>query len=338
MLIPGRGFLKLLLVVGFAVMDAVCAAGDPPDLLIQRLLDAGKPQEALRQIAALDPETRALPLVDHLAGIAHYQQGSYREAVSHLQRSFEASHAGSPQRLQAAHLLGMSHYLAGAMAEAIPYLEALSGSSLDNSETQYMRGISYLHTHRYQDSRLAFSRMFSVPPDSAAACLLNAQMMIRRNHEDAAEKELKEALKLDPKLPQAHFLLGELAIYRGDIEAGIELLKAEIELNPGFAMSYYRLGEALTRQMNWDDSIAPLQKSIWLNPFFSGPFIVLGKVYLKKGDLSNAENILRRALSMDANNYAGHHLLGQVLQRLGRIEEAREEFQVAERLRPSARD
>ena len=73
--------------------------------------------------------------------------------------------------------------------------------------------------------------------------------------------------------------------------------------------------------------------AIWLNPFFSGPFIVLGKVYLKKGDLANAESILKRALTMDVNNYSGHYLLAQVYQKAGREEDARKEFQTAERLR-----
>jgi tetratricopeptide (TPR) repeat protein len=101
-------------------------------------------------------------------------------------------------------------------------------------------------------------------------------------------------------------------------------------------MAHYRLGEAYTRQLKWDESIAPLQKSIWLNPYFSGPYIVLGKVYLKKADLANAENMLRRALQMDPNNYSGHHLLAQVLQQSNRPDEARKEFEIAERLRAGA--
>jgi Tfp pilus assembly protein PilF len=54
---------------------------------------------------------------------------------------------------------------------------------------------------------------------------------------------------------------------------------------------------------------------------------------LKKGDLPNSESILRRALSMDPNNYSGHHLLAQVLQQAGRMAEAKKELDVAESLR-----
>jgi tetratricopeptide (TPR) repeat protein len=203
----------------------------------------------------------------------------------------------------------------------------------ENVEVAYVLGTCYIRTQNPDGAREAFARMFGVPPGSASAYLMNAQMMMRQQVEALAEKELHKALELDPKLPQAHFLLGEIAIYNANIELGIELLQKEIAINPAFAMAYYRLGEAYTRQLKWDDAMAPLQKSIWLNPFFSGPFIVLGKVYLKKGDLANAESILRRALRMDPNNFSGHHLLAQVLQQANRMDEAKKEFELADRLR-----
>ncbi len=98
-------------------------------------------------------------------------------------------------------------------------------------------------------------------------------------------------------------------------------------------MAYYRLGEALSRQLKWDEAIPPLQKSIWLNPFFSGPYIVLGKVYLKKQDLGNAENMLRRSTTIDPKNFGAHYLLAQVLQQAGKTVEAKTEFALAEKLR-----
>ena len=75
-----------------------------------------------------------------------------------------------------------------------------------------------------------------------------------------------------------------------------------------------------------------LQRSLWINPFYSGPYILLGRAYLRKDQPATAEGMLRRAIEYDPNNRTAHYVLGQVLQRLGRLEEAKREFAIAERL------
>jgi Tfp pilus assembly protein PilF len=42
--------------------------------------------------------------------------------------------------------------------------------------------------------------------------------------------------------------------------------------------------------------------------------------------------MLRRAIQYDPNNRSAHYLLAQVLQQMGRTEEAKREFDIAERL------
>lgn len=272
----------------------------------------------------------------HLLGLAYYQKADYARAIEHFSLAVKLDTEAGRQYRQDVQMLGLSHYLAGHVKEAIPYLEQVKSWAPENVEMAYTLGNSYIQTHEPDKAREAFARMFSVTPGSASAYLINAQMMIRQQFEEFAEKELQKALEIDPKLPQANFLLGELAIYRAELERGIAFLQKEISINPGFAMAYYMLGEAYTRQLKWDAAIAPLQKSIWLNPFFSGPYIVLGKVYLKKGELPNSESMLRRALIRDPNNFSGHHLLAQVLQQSNRAEEAKKEFELADKLRTSS--
>jgi tetratricopeptide (TPR) repeat protein len=299
----------------------------------EALLRAGKADAALQMLTPIARTETNQAQVDHLLGLAYYQKNDYARAVEYLSLSVKVAPESGQQYRQAVQLLGLSHYLLGHSKEAIPYLEQVRNWSPNNTEMAYALGISYVQVHNPDKAREAFARMFGVSPASASAHLINAQMMIRQQFEEFAEKELQKALELDPKLPQANFLLGELAIYHANVDLGVDLLKKEIAINPGFAMSYYMLGEAYGRQLKWDEAIAPLQKSIWLNPFFSGPYVVLGKVYLKKGDLPNAEAILRRALAMDPNNYSGHHLLAQVLQQADRMAEAKKEFEIAESLR-----
>lgn len=299
----------------------------------QRLLQAGQADAAIAVLSALSGNGSTAATINHLLGLAYYQKNDYAHAIEYLSRSLSQTAVDSKQRRQSVQLLGMAHFFLNHYKEAIPYLEQVKTWAPDNVEAAYVLGISHIQTGNPDAARAAFARMFKVPPASAAAHLLNAQMMIRQEFEDFAEKELRAALALDPRLPQAHFLLGELAIYRANIALGIELLQKEIEINPGFGMAYYRLGEAYTRELKWDEAIGPLQKAIWLSPYFSGPYIVLGKVYLKKGDLTNAEGMLRRALKMDPNNYSGHHLLAQVLRAANRPDEAKKEFETAEQLR-----
>ena len=71
---------------------------------------------------------------------------------------------------------------------------------------------------------------------------------------------------------------------------------------------------------------------MWLNPYFSGPYVLMGKAYQAKGDRAAAEGMLRRAVGYDPNNKTAHYLLAQLLQQLGRAEEARKEFEIAEKL------
>jgi cytochrome c-type biogenesis protein CcmH/NrfG len=97
-------------------------------------------------------------------------------------------------------------------------------------------------------------------------------------------------------------------------------------------MALLRLGDAYVRQSKWDDAIGALQRSVWINPHFSGPYILLGRAYMKKGEPGTAEGMLRRAVALDPNNKPARYLLAQLLQQAGRAEEARREFEAAERL------
>jgi tetratricopeptide (TPR) repeat protein len=333
----------LFLAAWLVFIPTICAAQAGPQEpaaspldQAQSLITSGKTGAAIALLKSTPRTDSNQAQIDHLLGLAYYQQGDYSQAIEFLSSSERQAQDGTKQSRQAIQLLGMSHYLLGHVKEAVPFLERASKLSPADVETTYALGVSLIQNREIEKARETFARMFGVAPTSASAYLINAQMMIRQQFEEFAEKELQKALELDPKLPQANFLLGELAIYRANIDLGIDLMQKEIAINPAFAMPYYRLGEALTRQLKWEQAIAPLQKSIWLNPFFSGPYIVLGKVYLKTGDLGNAESILRHALKMDTNNYSGHYILAQVLQQSGKAEEAKKEFELADRLRTTA--
>ena len=295
----------------------------------RRLVNAGKPDAALEALRALPADDAQAGL---LRGVAHYHANHPVQAIDTLVATAPKLTEGSLERREAVQVLGLSSYLAGRIADAIPYLEQTRGWAEGNPELSYVLGMAYVQTRQADKARETWARSFGVPPASAAAHLLAAQMMVRAELDELADAELKQALALDPRLPRVNLLLGQTALFRGRLDEAIALFRRELEINPGDAMAFYRMGDAYTRQLKWDDALAALQKSVWINPYFSGPYILLGKAYTRKGDLAAAEGMLRQAISYDPNNKTAHYLLGQLLQQSGRTEEAKRELETAEKL------
>ena len=295
----------------------------------RRLIDAGRPAaalEELRSAPATDPRVRVL------MAVARYHANDPLPAIEELTAVLPSLPADSLARREAIQVLGLSHYLAGHLGEAIPFLEQTRAFAPESSELAYVLGMAYIQTRQPDRARETWARAFRVPADSAAGHLVAAQMMVRAEMEEMAQAELTAALKKDPRLPQANLLLGQAALFRGRLDEAIGLFTKELESNPGNAMAYYRMGDAYTRQLQWDKALEALQRSVWLSPYFSGPYILMGKAYQAKGDRGAAEGMLRRAISYDPNNKAAHYMLAQVLQQLGRAEEAKKEFEIAQRL------
>jgi tetratricopeptide (TPR) repeat protein len=295
----------------------------------RRLLADGQPRVAIEKLTTLGDISS--PEVAQVLGVAYYRADDYTRAIELLTPVVAKLADGSVERREAVQVLGLASFLAGRFADAVPWLEATSAWAT-NPELGYILGQAYVQTHQAARARGAFARTYGVAPDSAAAHLITAQMMIRLEFEPLAEIELKQAIEKDSALPQAHALLGQIAIFRGRLDEGIALTEREIALNPGNAMAFYQLGDAKVRQSKWDDGIAALQKSIWLNPFYSAPYIVLGRAYMKKGEPATAEGMLTRAIQYDPNNRSAHYLLAQLFQQTGRPAEAKREFAIAESL------
>ncbi|MGB8768505.1 MAG: tetratricopeptide repeat protein [Candidatus Korobacteraceae bacterium] len=295
----------------------------------RRLSEQGKYDDAitlLQQLAASTPPPAGL---SHELGTAYYKKSDYLKAAGYLKQAL----AENPKDDEAVQLLGLSYYLAGRPSEAIPYLEKVqTWYPRANVDASYVLGICYIQSKNYPQARVAFAKMFDVKPDSAASYLFTARMLFRQEFDPVAEEYAQKAVALDPKLPMAHFLLGELHLYKSRIPEAIADLQQELAINPGYAAAYYKLADAYSRVQKYDDAERLLQRSIWLDATSTGPYILMGKVLEKKGEAALAVRTLQRAVAMDPNNPISHHLLGQSYRDLGKTEDADRELKLAEQL------
>jgi tetratricopeptide (TPR) repeat protein len=291
----------------------------------RQLMQQGKLDEAIAELQTLDPKTKDLDLE---LGTAYYKKSDYVKAIAFLKKA-----TADPANGEAAQLLGLSYYLNGYPAQAIPLLEKVQGwYPRANVDAAYILGICYIQTKDYPRARKAFAKMFDVPADSAASYLFTARMLLRQEFDPVAEEYAQKAAALDPKLPLAHFLLGELYLYKSRVPEAIAEFQKELAINPGHAAAYYKLADAYSRVQKFEDAERLLQRSIWLDATSTGPYILMGKVLEKKGEFELAVRALQRAATMDPNNPTTHHLLGQAYRDMGRKEEAENELKLAEQL------
>jgi tetratricopeptide (TPR) repeat protein len=295
----------------------------------RKLMQEGKVDEAiagLQAIEARDPATKDLALE---IGTAYYKKSDFPKAIEYLKKATSAD----PANNEAVQLLGLSYYLGGHPGEAIPLLEKVQGwYSRANVDASYILGICYIQTKDYPQARKAFGKMFDVPTDSAASYLFTARMLLRQEYDPVAEEYAEKAVALDPKLPLAHYLLGELYSYKSRIPEAVAEFQKELAINPANAATYYKLADAYSRLQKYEDAERLLQRSIWLDATSTGPFILMGKVLEKKGEFELAVRALQRAVNMDPNNPTTHHLLGQAYRDMGKKDEAESELKLAEEL------
>ncbi len=295
----------------------------------RQLLQQGKYDEALTQLQQLAEKNPGLKGLSHELGTAYYKKSDYIRAIN----SFKQALQQDAQDNEAVQLLGLSYYLSGRPAEAIPYLERVQAwFPRANVDASYILGLCYIQTKDYSQARKAFAKMFDVSSDSPASYLFTARMLFRQEFDPVAEEYAQKAVSLDPKLPLAHFLLGELYLYKSRLREATAEFQKELEINPGHAASYYKLADAYSRVQKFDDAERLLQRSIWLDSTSTGPYILMGKVLEKKGETELAVRALQRALAMDPNNPIPHHLLGQTYRDMGRNEDAERELKLAGQL------
>lgn len=309
--------------------SAPSASADTVFAAPRRLLQQGKNQEAISELQQMDSVNPGMRGLAHELGVAYYKSGDYMKAID----AFKKATSEDPQDNEAIQLLGLSNYLAGRPGDAIPLLEKVQGwYPRANIDASYILGVCYIQTKDYPQARKAFARMFDVPSDSAAAYLFTARVLLRQEFDPIAEEYAQKAIALDPKLPLAHFFLGELHLYKSKIPEAIADFQAELAINPGHAATYYKLADAYSRIQKFDEAERLLQRSIWLDSTSTGAYILLGKVLEKKGEAELAARALQHALSVDPNNSIAHHLLGQAYQDMGRTADAERERRASQQL------
>ena len=113
----------------------------------------------------------------------------------------------------------------------------------------------------------------------------------------AAEREIKQAIQLNPSLAIAHHWYASLLMSTGRIDEAISEIRIALELDPLSVVMNREFGAYLCLARRYDDAIKQLQKTLEINSEEKGAFEWLGYSYLQKGMYEEAMEMFQRSES-----------------------------------------
>jgi len=137
--------------------------------------------------------------------------------------------------------------------------------------------------------------------------------------------QYREALKLNPALPGAHFELAEQLRTSSDPAFNAQAedeYKAAIRVNPYDAASWRQLGGILSAKGDYKPAEEDFRKALALQPKDSDAKTGLAIVLISTNKTDEAISLLESAIGDDPTNIVAHYRLSALYRRAGRAADA----------------
>ncbi|MEW5878127.1 MAG: tetratricopeptide repeat protein [Acidobacteriota bacterium] len=179
------------------------------------------------------------------------------------------------------------------------------------------------------------------PKDPLAATMLlrEGESMLRDGRTDQALARFRSAESLQPTNPVVHNFIGLAYLAKGEPASAVEAFTRALTLAPTYTdarnnrgIAYRALGQQALAESEF---LAALQDLTYANR--AGVYFNLGALYLAQGRLEAAEENLRRAAGPTGPPEA-YLLLGEVQERLGKLNSAEETYRKGMQRAPERAD
>ena len=193
---------------------------------------------------------------------------------------------------------------------------ALAYAALANErefERQIAAGDQAVAAERHFQAIEAFSGAIALKPDSMLAHLKRGAVYQNQAEFEAALRDLREAVDIDPSALLAIELLGDVNTSLHRPERALERYETYIALDERSARVHYKLGLSRYRAGRIDAAAAALQQALKLDPALGDAHYVLGLVLRDQNRLPEASRSLEQAARRSpASQTAAREALAEV--------------------------
>jgi tetratricopeptide (TPR) repeat protein len=176
---------------------------------------------------------------------------------------------------------------------------------------------------RTEEAIRRFSALISQRPRNPMLHMLLAQAYVKQRDFGKAEANVKEAIAIDNKTPDAYGVLGEISRARGTREQAITWYKAAVEQNPKKVENHMALAGLYESQGNWEEARHAAESAHSLDPASGAIANNLAYLYLEHGgNISVALSLAQQAKQKLPDSPVVSDTLGWAFYKLGSAENA----------------
>jgi len=290
------------------------------------LAAAGRYEEAIieyKHALRLQP----LPQIRLNLALAYYKAVQLTEAV----RELLPLHAADPGNLQIALLLGDCYFRMGQFKKVAELLEPLEAAHSDEEALIYLLGMSFIRGGEVQKGEVLVNKILR-NGDSAEAHLMLGAARLEIYDASGAVDELSTAVKLDPKLPLAHYLYGNALLTLGHRDDAMQCFREELAIDPNEFGSNLYLGVLLNQAEQYKEAVPYLTRALQVRPDDPAVRYQIAMGQIGMGNLEQAKKSLE-ALIKDSPNFLDAHVsLARLYYRFHMKQEGDRERAIVEKL------
>ncbi len=272
--------------------------------------------------------------------LARVKSQEYRSAIAEGEKLLAAGH----QKAELYNLLAEAYEKAGDTKQAYDSLR-LATKVEPSEEANYIDLISLCIDHKNYDlaSEIGAVGLARLPSSERIHVQLGVVFAMKERFEEA-QKEFEIAERLAPGRSLPYVALALVMMQMNRAGDAVQKLRERVHQSPDDYLALWYLGEALNRNgttpgsPEQKEAIAALQHSVQLNGDISQSHELLGKLLYREDRLDEAASQLEFAIRLEPGNEAAIYQLAQVYKKQGYAVRSKELFSKVSKMKTEERE
>ena len=335
---------------------------------VMACLRVDRSSEAEASLARLERRSTLSAQQQYQLAVLFSDERMYAEALDRFERLDRMNPRSGANQFN----LAVAYLNAQKPDEAIRTLEHLRAEHPDDAATLSLLGLAYENAQKVPQALDAYRRALTSEPRNPDRYLDYTRLLMDLNRLDESAQVILRGLNaVNDKYP-LYIRLGSIELQRGDFAEARKSFRAAVDLHPEMGLAYvamaksyllegnnaqaeailidarrkiaedfmldYFYGLTLERLAKDREAVDVLESAIRLNQNVPEPHYELGKAYLALGRLDQARGEFERVIQLAPEHANAHYQLSRLYAKLGDSQRAREMANETKRLKQGQLD